>query len=381
MGVGVPPLSLYVHIPWCVRKCPYCDFNSYRAPEALPEGRYLSALLRDLEVEATRVPDRPLTSIFFGGGTPSLFSGAAIAALLKGIERTLPLGRCLEVTLEANPGAVDAERFAEYRRAGVNRLSIGVQSFRDRMLDRLGRVHDRRDAGRAFASARAAGFDDINLDLMYGLPGDTPDGALEDLEQALELGPAHISWYQLTLEPGTAFARRPPRLPSDEEIVAVEEAGRARLAAAGYVRYEVSAYARDGRQCRHNSNYWAFGDYLGIGAGAHGKLTLDDRSIIRTAKQRNPNTYVDTVGQASAAQIERIDSRPQIALEYLMNALRLVVGTPTDEFERRTGQSRDAIAAPRREAERRDWMRTDPARLVATPAGLQRLNGLLMLFC
>ena len=375
------PLSLYVHIPWCERKCPYCDFNSYRAPNALPERRYVAALLRDLDDEAARAPGRPLTSIFIGGGTPSLFSGRAIAELLEGIGRRLPTSLDVEVTLEANPGAVETGRFAEYRRAGVNRLSIGVQSFRDPALERLGRVHDGHEAVQAFEHAVSAGFQNINLDLMYGLPGDDVRGALEDLECATDLGPAHVSWYQLTVEAGTAFERKPPVLPADDKVVAIEQAGRELLAARGYERYEISAYARRGRQCRHNLNYWAFGDYLGIGAGAHGKLTLDDRSIVRTAKQRNPRTYVDTAGQEASTRVERIDSRSQIALEYLMNALRLIVGTPTEEFERRTGQLRDAIAEPRSEAERRKWMRQDPEQLVATPLGLERLNGLLLLFC
>lgn len=381
VAVLLPPLSLYVHLPWCVRKCPYCDFNSYHATGVLPEQPYIDALLRDLDQELPYAQDRSIKTIFIGGGTPSLFCGSAIAQLLTGIRAAVPVVADAEITLEANPGAVEAERFVAFRQAGVNRLSIGVQSFRDEMLERLGRVHDGAEAVHAHAMAVEAGFDNINLDLMYGLPGDDVEGALADLERAVELSPAHLSWYQLTLEPNTAFHRKRPRLPDDDTVEAIETAGRELLAARGYERYEVSAYARSGQCCSHNVNYWGFGDYIGIGAGAHGKVTLPGEGIIRRTKQRNPRTYIQSAGNPSSVTSERIETPAQIALEYLMNGLRLVGGTRIEDFEQRTGQLRSLLARPRSEAERLAWMSADPTRLAATPAGLRRLNRLLMLFC
>jgi putative oxygen-independent coproporphyrinogen III oxidase len=377
----LPPLSLYVHLPWCVRKCPYCDFNSYEARGALPDIEYVGALLRDLRAELPLAQDRPIETIFLGGGTPSLFSGAAIAQLLDGVRAETVLSSDVEITLEANPGAVDAASFAAFREAGVNRLSIGIQSFRDEQLRALGRVHDAAEAQKAVATARAAGFDDVNLDLMYGLPGDDPGGAAADLERALALAPSHLSWYQLTLEPNTAFERRPPDLPGDEAVAAIEERGRALLALHGYERYEISAYARRGRRCRHNLNYWQFGDYLGIGAGAHGKATLPaDSAIARRAKTRNPRTYLQRAGTAAATSEERIAGRAQAALEYLMNALRVLDGTPVETFEARAGQSAAALGTARTTAVAHGWLSSELDRLRATPAGLERLNRLLALF-
>src|SRR5690606_22861043 len=336
---ALPPLALYVHLPWCVRKCPYCDFNSYEARGELPERTYVDALLRDLDAERELTASRALVSVFIGGGTPSLFSGDAIAQLLEGIRARLRLEPTAEITLEANPGAVEAARFAEFRTAGVTRLSIGVQSFRDDNLRRLGRVHDAAAARRAFDSARQAGFDNVNLDLMYGLPDDDAKGALFDLAAALELEPEHISWYQLTLEPGTAFERRPPPVPDEELVLDMERRGRALLAARGYGRYEVSAYSHPGRRSAHNLNYWQFGDYLGIGAGAHGKVTRPDAAgIERRAKTRNPRTYIHTAGPTAAAAVERIESPQQAALEFLMNSLRLTEGITVACFEQRAGQ-------------------------------------------
>ena len=377
----LPPLSLYVHLPWCVRKCPYCDFNSYEARGALPDLEYVAALLRDLRGELTYAQGRTIETIYFGGGTPSLFSSAAIARLLEGARAEGAIAANAEITLEANPGAVDSARFVAFRDAGVNRLSIGIQSFRNDKLRALGRVHDAGQAEAAVATARAAGFANLNLDLMYGLPGDDVAGAVADLERAIALAPEHLSWYQLTLEPNTAFERRPPALPDDDVVASIEEQGRALLAAHGYERYEVSAYARRGRRCQHNLNYWQFGDYLGIGAGAHGKVTLPAAGeIARRAKTRNPRTYVQQAGSAAATSEERVAKRAQVALEFLMNALRVLDGTPVEMFEARAGQSATAIGAARAVAIARGWLGAEPHRLCATPAGAEKLNRLLELF-
>jgi oxygen-independent coproporphyrinogen-3 oxidase len=378
---GLPPLSLYLHLPWCIRKCPYCDFNSYEARGALPDIEYVDALLRDLGAELPLAEGRPIETIFLGGGTPSLFSGPAIARLLDGLRGAAELAGNAEITLEANPGAVDAASFAAFREAGVNRLSIGIQSFRNEQLRALGRVHDDAQAEAAVATARAVGFTDVNLDLMYGLPGDTVAGAVADLERAVALEPSHLSWYQLTLEPNTAFERRPPALPDDGVVAAIEERGRALLAAHGYERYEISAYARRGWRCRHNLNYWQFGDYLGVGAGAHGKVTsLATAEIVRRAKTRNPRTYLQRAGTAEATSEERVATRAQAALEFLMNALRVLEGTPIETFEARAGQPAAAIGSARAAAIARGWLSAEPHRLRATAAGLEKLNRLLELF-
>jgi oxygen-independent coproporphyrinogen-3 oxidase len=378
---GLPPLTLYVHLPWCVRKCPYCDFNSYEARGVVADVAYVESVLRDLRSELPQGAGRAVEAVFIGGGTPSLFSGDAIARLLDGVRSVLTLAPAAEITLEANPGAADAARFAEFRAAGVNRLSIGVQSFRDAQLRALGRVHDAAAARAAVAAARAAGFDNFNIDLMYGLPGDDAEGELADLEQGLALAPPHLSWYQLTIEPNTAFARRPPRLPDDDLVAGVEERGRAVLAAAGYARYEISAYARAGRRCAHNLNYWRFGDYLGVGAGAHGKITLPEEGTIeRRAKTRNPRTFGEQAGSPAAVSRERIDAPRQAALEFLLNALRLVDGVDAQLFAERAGQPLTAIGAARSTAVARGWLAPDADVLRATPLGLDRLNRLLGLF-
>ncbi len=374
-----PVLSLYVHLPWCVRKCPYCDFNSYRAESRLPEAAYIDGVLRDLEAERDAMGSAEVRSVYLGGGTPSLFSGEAIAALLNGIRARVDLAPDAEITLEANPGAADTARFAAFRAAGVNRLSIGVQSFRDAQLAALGRVHNGEEAVAAVTAARRAGFTNINVDLMYGLPGDSPADAASDLARAIALEPTHLSWYQLTLEPGTAFMRRPPPLPDDETVIEIEAAGRARLAAAGYERYEISAYARPGHRCRHNLHYWQFGDYLGIGAGAHGKLTRRRGEIERRAKTRNPRTFIELAGTPAAVHIERI-SGPDLVLEFMMNALRLPEGVPVALLETRAGASVDAIRDRIDEAVARGWMADDAERLAVTPRGLELLNEVLALF-
>ena len=378
---SLPPLGLYAHLPWCARKCPYCDFNSYEARGGIPDLAYVDATLRDLRNDEPLAAGRTVTTVFLGGGTPSLFSGAAIARLLDGVRNDVELAASAEITLEANPGAADTARFAAFRAAGVTRLSIGVQSFRDPQLRALGRVHDSATAREAVTAARAAGFENINLDLMYGLPGDQVSGALADLEQAVDLAPAHLSWYQLTLEPNTAFERRPPALPAEDLVAEIEQRGRALLTANGYERYEISAYARPGRRCAHNLNYWQFGDYLGIGAGAHGKVTSCERGVIeRRAKTRNPRSFIERAGLPTAVACEQVTEPRQAALEFLLNALRLVDGVAAESFTARAGVPLAAIAAPRAKAVAAGWLERDPRRLRATAAGLERLNRVLELF-
>ena len=327
------PCTLYIHLPWCVRKCPYCDFNSYEGAMP-PQAQYVQALLADLESELARAPERTIGSIFIGGGTPSLFSGAAIAELLKGVRRRVVLAPDCEITIEANPGVADEDRFRSYRDAGVNRLSIGVQSFNDRHLRALGRIHDGARALQAARSARVAGFDSINLDLMYGLPGQDAPDFTQDLETALRVEPEHLSVYQLTIEEGTPFAHRPPSRPDDREIEAMECVLGDRLPAEGYLRYEISAYARGSYRCRHNLNYWMFGDYIGIGAGAHGKISRKD-GIFRHQKPRQPQAYLR--GHGAWLPTRRL-SEDEILFEFMLNLTRLPEGFPVSLFAERTGQ-------------------------------------------
>lgn len=370
------PLALYVHLPWCVRKCPYCDFNSYTQDGAIPEREYVDALLTDLDGDLAHVGGRPIVSLFIGGGTPSLFSGEAIARLLDGLRARLSFANDAEITLEANPGAVDAQHFAGYRRAGVNRLSIGVQSFRPTQLATLGRVHDVADIERAIATARGAGFDNFNLDLMHGLPGDTPDDSLRDLERALAFEPTHLSWYQLTLEPGTAFGRKPPPLPPHDTIADEFERGCALLEAAGYHRYEISAFARAGRVARHNLNYWSFGDYLGIGAGAHGKLTTA-HGILRTEKRRQPGAYMKAAAAAQATGTTTPVAARDLVAEFMLNALRLRDGFERGWLGERAGVSADALIA---EAVARGWLVDDGTRVTPTELGYRFVNDLQLHF-
>ncbi len=342
----LPPLSLYVHLPWCVKKCPYCDFNSHGLKGALPEQAYVDALLRDLDQDLPRVTGRRIETLFFGGGTPSLFSAESIGRFLEGVRARLGVAPDAEITLEANPGTVERGRFAEYRAAGVTRLSIGVQSFDPRQLEVLGRIHSRDEATRAAEEAHAAGLDNFNLDLMYALPRQSTGEALADIGAACALSPAHISYYHLTLEPGTAFHARPPPLPDEDAAWGMQSAGQRALAEAGYGQYEVSAYARAGARCRHNLNYWSFGDYVGIGAGAHGKISakLPDR-ILRTAKPRQPREYQAAIAKRSDSVGERNLVDPaQLAFEFMLNALRLNDGFSTEIFEARTGLSIDCVA-------------------------------------
>ncbi len=373
------PLSLYVHIPWCVRKCPYCDFNSHAQRGSIDEVGYVQALLADLDQELRRQHLHEVRSLFVGGGTPSLFSGNAIAQLLDGIAARLRLSQDAEITLEANPGTAEARRFAAYRAAGVNRLSIGVQTLDDAKLAALGRIHSSDQAVAAYRMARSAGFDNINLDLMYGLPGQDVGGALNDLEALIRLGPEHVSWYQLTLEPNTLFHHRPPRLPDDDSLADIMDAGQALLADAGYLQYEVSAYARPGRWARHNLNYWAFGDYLGIGAGAHGKLTTPGHLVRRSVKPRHPAAYLAAVDQGVVPDARQVAAH-DLPLEFFLNVLRLTDGVPVDCFEQRTGLPLASIAGQLRQARASGLLDAGPTRLAPTALGQRYLNDLLALF-
>ena len=374
----LPPLALYIHIPWCVRKCPYCDFNSHAAGPTLPEEEYVDALLADLDIDLQHVHGRPLTSIFFGGGTPSLFSDRALGRLLEGVERRIAFAPDIEITLEANPGTFEQAKFKGYRALGINRLSIGVQSFQEAKLKALGRIHDGGEAIRAADMARAAGFDNFNLDLMHGLPEQSIEDALFDLRTAISQGPTHLSWYQLTMEPNTVFWSQPPVLPEDDLLWDIQEAGQALLAAEGYAQYEVSAYARPGKQARHNLNYWTFGDFLGIGAGAHAKLSTPAGHIQRTWKTRLPKDYLDPAKVFQAG--ERVLEGGELPFEYLMNVLRLTEGAPAELFSQRTGLPLQQLEQARREAERQGLLQADPARLVATAKGQLFLNDLLQQF-
>jgi oxygen-independent coproporphyrinogen-3 oxidase len=335
--MDVPPLALYVHLPWCVRKCPYCDFNSHTAGSSTPKARYIDALLADLDTEAQRAAERPLISIFLGGGTPSLFSPDEISTLLDGIAERFKFVDDIEITMEANPGTIECGDPAGYRQAGVNRLSIGAQSFNAESLRKLGRIHTVEDIARAVDAAHEAGFSNLNLDIMFALPGQGVDDALEDLQAAAALAPAHLSWYQLTLEPNTVFHARPPQgLPDDDLSFEMQTEGQSLLAALGYEQYEVSAYARDGLRCRHNLNYWRFGDYLAVGAGAHGKFS-DDNGIWRYVKVANPLMYMETV-ERSGPGIEMAPlDEPERVFEFMLNVLRLTDGFDQSMFAERTG--------------------------------------------
>lgn len=329
----LPPLSLYIHLPWCERKCPYCDFNSHETAH-IPEQDYVQALLEDLDRDGHLAAGREIQTLFIGGGTPSLFSAEAIDRLLQGLEQTLTLAPTLEATMEANPGSAEAAKFLGFRQAGINRLSLGIQSFQDDKLKALGRVHDSQQARAAIEHARAAGFDSFNLDLMHGLPGQTGTDALEDLQTAIGFAPQHLSWYQLTIEPNTVFNKRPPTLPVEDTLADIQDAGEQLLAAKGYRQYEVSAYSRPGRQCRHNLNYWSFGDYLGIGAGAHGKITREDGGILRYAKTRTPGDYLAGTGYTASSR--ELDA-PEVISDFMLFTLRLNDGFRLPWFEQVTG--------------------------------------------
>lgn len=354
-----PPLSLYVHLPWCVRKCPYCDFNSHTAGDAPPKRRYVQALLKDLARESKRARGRVLTSIFLGGGTPSLFSPAEIDHLLQGVRALFTLAEGVEITMEANPGTVECGSPAGYRDAGVTRLSVGAQSFDDGLLSALGRIHSSDDIVRAVREAQDSGFDNINIDVMHGLPGQTIELAMADLIAAIELQPAHISWYQLTLEPNTVFHARPPaNLPDDDLAFEIQEHGQALIADHGYTQYEISAYAQDGLQCKHNLNYWLFGDYLAVGAGAHGKLTTQDE-IYRYQKPANPLQYMKFQETDDPEITRTVLDRDDLMFEFMLNALRLNDGFAENVFLQRTGLSTSDLIDATRNARQRGLIERD----------------------
>jgi putative oxygen-independent coproporphyrinogen III oxidase len=385
LNLTLPPLSLYIHIPWCVKKCPYCDFNSHVLSADIDansnEEIYVEALLKDLSLEISLTGGRELESIFIGGGTPSLFSAAAISQLLDGVRAQIKMAPRLEVTLEANPGAADAAFFAGYRQAGVNRLSIGVQSFNDEHLGSIGRIHSAQQALEAYQLASDAGFRNINLDLMYGLPGQSIAQAMDDLKQAIALKPQHLSWYQLTIEPNTLFSSQPPgSLPAHEKLAEISDAGIELLQEHGFKQYEVSAFATDGHRCRHNLNYWQFGDYIGIGAGAHGKLTSMDGHISRRRKQRSPAAYIDSARAGDSLSSESRLQDEDLLLEFMMNALRLNDGVPADTFEQSTGLSLQAVQLRLLHARRAGLLEQNREILRATEMGRRFLNNLLVMF-
>jgi len=384
---ALPPLAVYLHVPWCVQKCPYCDFNSHAQTGPLPEALWLERIFDDLEDDLARdqasVAERPVSSIFFGGGTPSLLDPATIAATLELLDARLTLTRDVEITLEANPGTVDAARFTGLRSAGVNRLSLGVQSFSDRALAALGRIHGGAEARQAIASARAAGFDRINLDLMHGLPGQTVAEALADIELGIELAGSHLSWYQLTIEPNTAFHSRPPRLPGEDTLADIETEGAALLVAAGYRRYEVSAWAQAGEDCRHNLNYWTFGDYLGLGPGAHGKLSAPPSpgtgqvlAVTRTRRTRAPKDWLQQ--RLTPRSIPTEVPPAVLPEEFMLNALRLLDGVDETLFEKRTGLPLTTVSAAVAALRQEGLLREE--RLATTELGLRFLDRVVARF-
>jgi putative oxygen-independent coproporphyrinogen III oxidase len=375
---ALPPLSLYIHIPWCVRKCPYCDFNSHEARGSLPEQEYVAALIRDLELSLPLIWGRKVYTVFFGGGTPSLLSGESVAEILRNVRMLLPLDLGAEITLEANPGTVEARRFAVYREAGVNRLSMGIQSFNDTHLHALGRIHSADEAKRAIAIAQQH-FDNLNLDLMYALPKQTLEQALQDVQTALSFAPQHLSCYHLTLEPNTLFYRNPPSLPDDDTSSDMQQRIEEILAAAGYQHYETSAFAQPKRRAKHNLNYWQFGDYLGIGAGAHSKLSFPDK-VIRQARYKQPQAYMQQVAKDTPIQTEHEVSRDELGFEFMMNALRLNEGFDSVLFQERTSLPLLSIRRELEEAERRGLLVRDHQRIAPTQLGQRFLNDLLEIF-
>jgi putative oxygen-independent coproporphyrinogen III oxidase len=375
---ALPPLALYIHIPWCLKKCPYCEFNTHERRGEIPEARYVDALLADLELALPAIWGRRVHTVFFGGGTPSLFAPEAIDRILAGVRSRVPLAPDAEITLEANPGTFERARFAGFKAAGINRLSVGVQSFEPRFLNALGRVHDA-DEARAAAAAAIEIFGNVNLDLMYALPGQTPVDARNDLAQALRFSPPHLSFYHLTIEPNTLFHRYPPTLPDDETAADIEDAIADTLGAAGYVHYETSAYAKPGQECRHNVNYWRFGDYLGIGAGAHSKLSFPER-VVRQVRHKQPQRYMEEVERGSPLAEDRMVERGEIGFEFMLNALRLTEGVPVALFAERTGFPLTLVQKGLDEAERRGLLERDHQRMRPTPLGQRFLNDLQAIF-
>ncbi|MFD0709638.1 YggW family oxidoreductase [Photorhabdus luminescens] len=371
-----PPLSLYIHIPWCVQKCPYCDFNSHALKGDVPHQEYVDHLLADLKTDLPMVNGREITTIFIGGGTPSLLSSQAMQQLLDGVRALLPVSPQAEITMEANPGTVEADRFSGYQQAGINRISIGVQSFSPDKLARLGRIHGPDEAKRAAHLAASLGLRSFNLDLMHGLPNQSLDEALDDLRQAIALSPPHLSWYQLTIEPNTSFGSRPPVLPDDDALWDIFSQGHQLLTAAGYQQYETSAYAKPGYQCQHNLNYWRFGDYLGIGCGAHGKITFEDGRILRTVKTKHPRGYMQGRYLDKQHQVENED-RP---FEFFMNRFRLLEIMPKQDFSDFTGLSEDSIRTQIGQALAAGYLSETATHWQITQKGKLFLNSLLELF-
>ncbi|MEZ9626044.1 radical SAM family heme chaperone HemW [Aliivibrio fischeri] len=377
-----PPLSLYIHIPWCIQKCPYCDFNSHALKAEIPEAQYISALIDDLDTDLARYDmqsePRKLHSIFIGGGTPSLITAPEIKRLLSEVEKRLPFADDIEITMEANPGTVEAGRFIEYRQAGVNRISIGVQSFQQEKLEKLGRIHGKDEAIRAAHLAHEAQLNSFNLDLMHGLPNQSIEDALSDLQQAIDLNPPHLSWYQLTIEPNTVFYYKPPTLPDDDDLWDIFEQGHQMLAKAGYVQYEISGYSKVGYQCRHNLNYWRFGDYLGIGCGAHGKLSFADGRIVRTTKIKHPRGFLDLTKPYLIDEQEVMDhDRP---FEFFMNRFRLLEACPKQEFLDTTGLGFDTIQETIDWAKEKKYLDETETHWQITEHGKLFLNDLLEAF-
>ena len=377
-----PPLSLYIHLPWCIKKCPYCDFNSHEVPiSGFDEKSYIDALINDLEVELHRMWGRTINSIFIGGGTPSLFLPESLDRLLSSIRARLNLNSNIEITLEANPGAVDAEKFLEYRAAGINRLSLGIQSFDNKSLALLGRIHNSNEARKAIELSKQSGFENFNLDLMFGLPNQTVDNALADLKQAVEQLPTHISWYQLTIEPNTIFSSNPPRLPNDDLVWSIQKQGQIFLQDNNFRQYEISAYARDNRVSIHNINYWQFGDYLGIGAGAHSKITnITHGQIERFTRHKIPKRYIELAGYGDVITEKKVLTSDEIPLEFMMNALRLTDGVPISFFSERTGLPIKNIEKELRLAKNKgllDWQKME---LKPSFEGQRYLNELLQIF-
>jgi oxygen-independent coproporphyrinogen-3 oxidase len=373
---NLPPLSLYIHIPWCVQKCPYCDFNSHALKGDVPHDEYVSHLLRDLDRDVPLAQGREIKTIFIGGGTPSLLSSEAMQTLLDGVRSRLTLAYDAEITMEANPGTVEADRFVGYQKAGVNRISIGVQSFSEPKLKRLGRIHDSGEAKRAANLASSLGLRSFNLDLMHGLPDQSLEEALDDLRQAIALNPPHLSWYQLTIEPNTLFGSRPPKLPDDDALWDIFEQGDKLLTEAGYQQYETSAYAKPGYQCQHNLNYWRFGDYLGIGCGAHGKITFPDGRITRTAKTRHPRGYMEGKYLDRQHDVAQEDK----PFEFFMNRFRLLEAAPRSEFTLYTGLDEATIRPQLNEAMVKNYMTETDEYWQITEHGKLFLNSLLELF-
>jgi len=373
------PFSLYIHIPWCVRKCPYCDFNSHERKGSLPEELYVSALLQELDSHLALIQNRPVISIFIGGGTPSLFSANAIGEILDGVAKRVTMSPDIEITLEANPGTIDQANFQGYRTAGVNRLSLGIQSLQDDKLKALGRIHDRAYAIRAITIAKEAGFTNFNLDIMFGLPNQTIDDAMHDIQTALAFEPTHFSWYQLTIEPNTLFYHQTPVLPVDDMIWDMQLAGQQLIKESGFRQYEVSAYAQPQKDCRHNRNYWEFGDYLGIGAGAHSKMTLpENNSALRFSQVRSPKDYLNPVMRAS--QNTKTIAENDLIFEFMLNALRLTDGVPAGLFHERTGIALQQIMPRLNAAKQRGLMLDNEERISPSESGKKFLNDLIAMF-